>query len=99
MYGEDFHPIIKIAENCVELQERVEAIEIPELPEEPTVEEIEATAIARDGKVNAIKVANNEWSRIAEYTEPKLKATEISGPDGGDIGIDMYWQVEVVKDA
>lgn len=99
MYGKDFHPIIKIAENCVELQERVEAIVIPELPEEPTDDDIKAVATAREGKVNAIRVANNEWSRIAEYTEPKLKAMELSGPDGGDIGIDAIWRIEVVKDA
>lgn len=92
MYGKDFHPIIKIAENCVELQSRVELINIPELPEEPTADDITEAAIARDAKVNAIKIANNEWSRIAEYTEPKLKAMELTGPGGGPIQTDSVFE-------
>lgn len=87
MYGKDFHPIIKLAQNCVELQGNIELMEIPELPEDPDTDEVEAVVTARLARVSAIKTANAEWSRIAEYTEPKLKATELSGPDGGPIQV------------
>jgi len=97
MYGKDFHPIIKMAENCVELQGRVESIEIPVPEKAPTTEEIDEIVAARNNKVTAIKDANSEWARIAEYTEPKLKATEISGPGGGDIGIDHMFTVEFIN--
>lgn len=80
MYGDDFHPIIKIASNCVELQKEVDT----------AVESKDKEAI-----VTSIKNANNEWARIAEYTEPKLKAVDVSvsGPDGG--AIQQKWTVEV----
>lgn len=70
MYGDDFHPIIKIAENCVALQEEAD-----------NLEDI-------DKKHIALKSANAEWSRIAEFTEPKLKATELTGPEGGPVQIE-----------
>lgn len=97
MYGEDFHPIIKIAENCVELQDNADSIEVPELTEAPTVDEVEAKIDAQKARVKSIQLANAEWSRIAEYTEPKLKATELSGPNGGDIGVDHLFTVEFVN--
>ncbi len=59
MYGEDFHPIMNIAQNCVELQQAAQ----------------DALDCDRESK---LKAANAEWSRIAEYTEPKLKAVEHS---------------------
>jgi len=33
-------------------------------------------------RIEAIKLANAEWSRLSEYTEPKLKAVELSGVVG-----------------
>ncbi len=61
MYDKDFHPIMQIAKNCVELQKAADDIEDKD----------------KDKKAIALKSANAEWSRIAEYTEPKLKAIEI----------------------
>lgn len=79
MYGEDFHPIIKIAQNCVELQQNVDDIEIPEVNEESSDEGKEKAVEAKKSKASAIRLANNEWSRIAEYTEPKLKSIDHTG--------------------
>ena len=54
MYGSDFHPIMKMAENAVRLH-----------------------AIAEQDDVAAIKASIDAWDKIAQYTEPKLKATEV----------------------
>jgi len=60
-YGKDFHPIMKMAQNCVELQNDAETEE------------------DASDRMTKLKAANAEWSRVAEYTEPKLKATEYTG--------------------
>ena len=93
MYGDDFHPIIQIAKNCVELQDAVDCIKIPavDVDEDITHEDV---VDAKLSKVSAIRNANAEWSRIAEYTEPKLKAVDVSvsGPDGGPIQTDSVFE-------
>ena len=61
MYGEDFHPIIKMAENAVKLEEIAQS----------------------EGDTNSHKAALEGWDKVAQYTEPKLKAVEVSG----DIGL------------
>ena len=78
MYGEDFHPIMRIAENCHEVQEAAEDIVVPPLPEKPNADDIKARQEDIDQRIAALKSANYEWSRLAEYTEPKLKAIEIN---------------------
>lgn len=88
MYGDDFHPIIKIAQNCVTLQERVDEIKVPDIDVDTSADGIETAVAAHKAKVDAIKTANNEWSRIAEYTEPKLKAMELTGADGGSLKLE-----------
>ena len=75
MYGEDFHPIMKIAKNCVELQDAAEAIEIPN--KNAFLNDTEALDSAIQGRMAALKSANAEWSRVAEYVEPKLKSIEL----------------------
>jgi len=69
MYGDDFHPILKMAENAVAMQ----AI-IPKMDEDDLV----AQAIA-------LEKANTAWDKVAQYTEPKLKAVEVTGQDGKDL--------------
>lgn len=54
MYGDDFHPIMRMAEQAVRLHEK-----------------------AVDGETNDIKASIDAWDKIAAYTEPKLKATEV----------------------
>ena len=78
MYGDDFHPIMNMAKNCVDLQEKVDEIAPPEADDEGNISPEDLAEYAAN-KVMAIKVANAEWARIAEYTEPKLKAVEVSG--------------------
>jgi len=73
MYGEQFHPIMKMAENADRLQNLLEAI-----PEEDI-------NILFQGLKNSI----DAWEKIAQYTEPKLKAVEHSGKDGKDLTIKL----------
>lgn len=61
MYGEDFHPIMRMAEQAVRLHD-----------------------LAQSGDASDIKQSIDAWDKIAQYTEPKLKATEVdlSSSDG-----------------
>ena len=54
MYGEDFHPIMRMAEQATRLHE-----------------------IARNGETSDIKASIDAWDKVAAYTEPRLKASEI----------------------
>ena len=54
MYGEDFHPIMRMAEQAVRLHE-----------------------LAETGGASDIKASIDAWDKVAAYTEPKLKASEI----------------------
>jgi hypothetical protein len=56
MYGDDFHPIIRMAENAVTLHEQARE--------------------TRDN--NDLKASIDAWDKIAAYTEPKLKASEVN---------------------
>lgn len=76
MYGDKFHPIMSIAANCKELQDRAEAIEIP-APEDGEDHNSQRIMLSVNERNKALRVANSEWSRIAEYTEPKLKSVDI----------------------
>ena len=56
MYGKDFHPIMKLAENAHKLD-----------------------SMCQDNPDTAtIKASVTAWDLLAQYTEPKLKAVEIS---------------------
>lgn len=59
MYGEQFHPIMKMAEAASKLDCIAE----------------------QEGDVAALTAALNGWGKIAEYTEPKLKAVEVRADD------------------
>jgi hypothetical protein len=56
MYGEDFHPIMRMAENAVTLHDQARGTMDPA----------------------DLKASIDAWDKIAQYTEPKLKASEIS---------------------
>ena len=58
MYGDEFHPIMKMAENAVAMQ---------------------AVIDTKPDDIAAMKAAVDAWDKIAQYTEPKLKAVEVSG--------------------
>lgn len=61
MYGEDFHPILKMAHNAVQLQKIADDTYTRNKTEHITV---------------AAKNAIEAWDKVAAYTEPKLKAIE-----------------------
>lgn len=61
MYGDDFHPIMKMAEQAVRMHNIASASE----------------------DTNDIKASVEAWNKIAEYTEPKLKAVEVDVTSGG----------------
>jgi len=65
MYGEQFHPILKMAEAASKLDYIAE----------------------EEGDVTALNAAVNAWSKVAEYTEPKLKAVEIRADEGAVVAI------------
>lgn len=68
-YGEDFHPIMRMAKHAVELDRLIE-----ESPQEAA-----ENGVSRMDAINA-------WDKVAAYTEPKLKALEITAEvsDGRD---------------
>lgn len=61
-YGADFHPIMKMAEQAVQLHNHANE-----------------TKDAQDRKMSV-----DAWGKIAEYTEPKLKAVEVDVTSGGN---------------
>ena len=65
MYGEQFHPILKMAEAASKLDYIAE----------------------EEGDVTALNAAVNAWSKVAEYTQPKLKAVEIRADEGAVVAI------------
>ena len=71
MYGEKFHPIMKMAENCDTLQKIADAHREGAITSkndgERNDEMIDATSSAQ--------AANAAWEKIAPYVEPKLTAT------------------------
>jgi len=67
MYGEDFDPIIQIAENATRLQAAI----MGKL--ENGDDDVELSALIE---------ANKEWERMAQFTHPKLKSVEHTAEDG-----------------
>ena len=56
MFGDSFHPIMRMAENAATLHDQARA-----------------TMDTAD-----LKASIDAWDKIASYTEPKLKASEVS---------------------
>ena len=75
MYGKDFDPIIKAAENAVRMQSMAdESCRAAEEIEDPVDK-----MIAASGEFNQRKECVNAWEKIGQYCSPKLKAIEVSG--------------------
>ncbi|MDA9232077.1 hypothetical protein N9O85_02400, partial [Porticoccaceae bacterium] len=55
MYGDDFHPILKMAENATTLHR----------------------VAAESSSVSDLKLSIDAWDKVAQYTEPKVKAIDI----------------------
>lgn len=71
MYGDDFHPILRMAENATKMQELLDK-----------VDEDDKTIMFQ-----GLRAAIDAWEKVAQYTEPKLKAVEHTGPGGGPLEI------------
>ena len=56
MYGADFHPIMRMAENAALLHDQAR----------------------NTSDANDLKASIDAWDKIAAYTEPKLKASEVN---------------------
>ncbi len=90
IYGDDFHPIMKMAENCATIQDIADSCKDEMLIDEVVAVEGEDKEIDVDviSKVISLsKLANENWEKLAPYIAPKLKATEITGEEGGPIQI------------
>ena len=79
MYGKDFDPIIKAAENAVRMQDMADASKDDDSDEE----------------FNQRKECVSAWDKIAKYVTPQLKAIEVTGEDGGAIEITRVERVIV----
>lgn len=84
MYGNDFDPIVKMAGNCVVLQRIADGHANGMI------------SLDVDSKViidasSSAKTAIDGWDKVAQYTESKLKAIELTG----DLGLDL--KIEEVK--
>lgn len=74
MYGDDFHPIMRMAENAATLHEQ-----------------------ARETLDSAdLRLSIDAWDKIAQYTEPKLKATEVDLT--GDITVEHPEAIRIVAE-
>lgn len=74
MYGEDFHPIMQMAKNAHKAQVLIDNYEQDE--------NLDPQALFA-----GLKFAVDAWDKVANYTEPKLKAIEVTGEDGGPVQI------------
>lgn len=74
MYGDDFHPIMRMAENAVVLHEQAKSSMEP----------------------GDLRLSIDAWDKIAQYTEPKLKATEIDLT--GDITVEHPEAIRIVAE-
>lgn len=66
IYGEDFHPIMKMAENANRAQNLIDDYEDDD--------DLDPQALFA-----GLKFAVDAWDKIAQYTQPKLKAIEVTG--------------------
>ena len=92
MFGDDFEPIIKAAENAVRMQsianEHVEMLEDPDIDADVKLE-------LRANEFNCRKECVTAWEKIGQYCSPKLKAIEVSGDK--DSPLNGKWTVEFIN--
>lgn len=60
MYGDEFDPIMKMAENCMRMEQIAEEI----------------AKESNEGEFSARKECANSWSKMAEYITPKLRSVD-----------------------
>lgn len=89
MYGDDFHPILKMAENCVTLQSIADKHKEGMISFGDSEDKSQGQSFIT--ATSSATAAIAAWDKIAPYTEPKLKALEVSGP--GEDGVITYEEV------
>ena len=77
-YGKDFDVIMMMAQNCLTLHE------IANTHREGLVSENVDGSKYIDASTSS-KTANEALEKLAQYIEPKLKAVEITGVEGGPV--------------
>lgn len=79
MYGDDFDPIMKAAENAVRMQE----LATPEFTQEQ-LEGMDGETLLKvtRAEFERRKECVTAWDKIGQYINPKLKAVEMSGELG-----------------
>lgn len=65
MYGEDFEPVMMAAKNAKHMQDIADSEE--------------AKALELNDRIDMHKKTAETWDRVSQYTNPKLKAIELSG--------------------
>ncbi len=73
MYGDDFDPIIRMAESAIKMQAIANLVE-------------EDDNASLPDKFSAHKETQIAWGRVADWTEPKLKPIEVDPQDFDDDG-------------
>ena len=82
MYGNDFEPIIKAAENAVRMQDIADKSE--EAVNNKKID-VEIRIAMEANEFNQRKECVSAWEKIGQYCSPKLKAIEVTGEDGGPV--------------
>ena len=82
MYGKDFEPIIKAAENAVRMQSIADKAKDAASDDEL---DMESKIAIEANEFNQRKECVNAWEKIGQYCSPKLKSIEVTGEDGGPV--------------
>jgi hypothetical protein len=97
MYGSEFNPVMKMAENAVVLQRLTDkAVDdyalkaavingAGEIDDKRKADMIELLAKLAGGVRGNIRDTNEAWDRISQYVQPKLKSVEVKA----DISAEM----------
>lgn len=78
MYGDEFDPIMKMAENAKRMQDI--AVDLEGAKDKDGDPDHEAQAKEFGARIKCTEA----WDRVAQYTQPKLKAVEVDMTVKGD---------------
>ena len=84
-YGEDFEPVVKMAEQAVFLHA------VAKNKQETYFDDDDPATI------EATKDALAAWNCVAKYVTPQLKAIEHAIPDGVDVNLDKVDKLDIAK--
>tara|TARA_R110000803_G_scaffold4054_8_gene13902 strand:- start:504 stop:944 length:441 start_codon:yes stop_codon:yes gene_type:complete len=100
MYGSEFNPVMKMAENAVVLQrltnKSIDDYEFKSsiinaasdgLSEEDKAEMAEILAKLAGGIKSNIRDSNEAWDKISQYVQPKLKSIEVKAEISAEMDV------------